>query len=76
MRLTEEISKKINIRDTKSNHKQMLQVGHKNKLFAMLKEKYPDGILETETAERKITKLNIVQYVKMLEDEIEKSKRN
>ena len=74
MRLTDEMRKKLDIRQSKIEHKIMIKVGNKNKLYAMLRQKYPAGILETETAERKIVEVNIVQYVKMLEEEIRKDK--
>lgn len=76
MRLTDEIIKKLDIRQSKNEHKIMLKAGNKNKLYAMLRKKFPNGILETETADRKITEVNIVQYVKMLEEEILKENSN
>lgn len=74
MRLTDEMRKKLDIRQSKIQHKIMIKAGNKNKLYAMLRQQYHTGILETETAEKKIVEVNIVQYVKMLEEEIRKDK--
>ena len=74
MRLTDEMRKKLDIRQSKLQHKIMIKAGNKNKLYAMLRKKYPTGILETETAEKQLIDVNIVQYVKMLEEEIRKDK--
>lgn len=74
MQLTDEMRKKLDIRQSKIQHKIMIKAGNKNKLYAMLRQKYHTGILETETAEGQIVDVNIVQYVKMLEEEIRKDK--